>query len=86
MTGVKTFDLIREVFTYSRPKLANDGTDDPTETKEITLFLFETDEDDLQPPDPHNPEARWFTAQEVVDFLTHREDKKQFQNFLETLK
>ena len=41
-------------------------------------FLFLTDEEELKPVDPGNPEARWVEKDKVADLLTHYKDKEFF--------
>lgn len=75
-SGVKSLMLIKELGTYQRYKIAQDGGDDHSELKNITMYHFTTDEMALNPIDPNNPEARWVAPEQVADLLTHRADKE----------
>lgn len=76
-TGVSQLTYVRKLGTYSRPKL-----DAPDETKTITLFLFDTEQIELAPIDPHNPEALWVPKAEVSAMLTHPLDKSFFDSII----
>jgi bis(5'-nucleosidyl)-tetraphosphatase len=77
-TGVTDLRLIRDLGDYRRFRMGADGGEDPSELKTIRLFLFETDETDLRPADPDNPEARWVTPEEAASLLTHEKDREFF--------
>ena len=59
--------------------------DDPSELKQISMFLFTTAQEVLKPVDPHNPEARWVPISEVGDLLTHPKDKAFFAGVATTI-
>ncbi|RME90417.1 MAG: NUDIX domain-containing protein [Candidatus Hydrogenedentota bacterium] len=73
-TGIQKVQLIQPLGEYERYRIALGGGDDKSELKKIQFFLFETDQDKLQPEDPHNPEARWVDPEEVASYLTHPKD------------
>lgn len=79
-SGVRELQLVRELGTYSRYKIGANGGEDGSERKTITMFLFRTNQKDLQPTDPDNPEARWVPKSEVAALLTHPKDKEFFTN------
>ena len=79
-SGVSRLTLIRELGTYERAKI-----DAPATIKRLTLFLFTTDEMDLAPKDPHNPEARWVKKHDVAALLTHEKDREFYRNALQGL-
>ncbi len=81
-TGLRSFELIRELGSYERYKLGADGHEDASELKTIYMFLFETGETDLAPVDEDNPEARWVEKEEVASMLTHEKDREFFRSFL----
>ena len=75
-TGLEQIEFVKRLGKYERYKLNNDGTDDKSEVKIIELFLFSTDsQDELQPIDAHNPEARWVSIEEAMQLLTHEKDR-----------
>lgn len=84
--GLQQLELIQELGSYQRYKIALGGGDDTSELKKITVFLFTTQETTLEPIDPMNPEARWVAANEVSQWLTHRNDQKFFTDALPGLK
>ncbi len=77
-SGVADLVLIKELGTYQRYRIGKDGTDDHSEMKIITIFLFTTTATTLKPVDPENPEARWVPKDEVAGLLTHPKDKEFF--------
>jgi ADP-ribose pyrophosphatase YjhB (NUDIX family) len=84
-TGVTQLALVRELGTYARPKIGLDGTDDLTERKTITMFLFRTAQNKLQPTDPRHPQARWVDPADVASLLTHPKDKEFFSSIISLL-
>ncbi|RMF88996.1 MAG: NUDIX domain-containing protein [Methanobacteriota archaeon] len=81
-SGLRDLHPLGELGTYERYRIGPDGGDDTSELKEITIFLFRTDEDELSPVDPDNPEARWVEKERVAGLLTHRKDREFFQSIL----
>jgi bis(5'-nucleosidyl)-tetraphosphatase len=84
-SGVTGLELIKELGAYKRHKMRLDGSDDKTEMKIITMFLFKTKQEKLCPSDPRNPEARWVDKEKVASILTHRKDKEFFKSILKSL-
>ena len=78
-SGIRELELIRELGTYERHRIGADGSDDPSELKVITMFLFRTGETSLRPVDPDNPEAKWVERSKVAALLTHEKDKEFFR-------
>lgn len=74
--GIQNITLIKKLGTYQRPH-----GDDPSKIKEITLFLFETEEKDLDPQDIGIQKAMWIEAKKVSETLTYPEDRSFFEKF-----
>lgn len=74
-TGLTRLSIVREYPAYERL-----GGRDMSELKSISMFLFTTEESDLSPKDPANPEARWVKASEVAGILTHPKDREFFES------
>ena len=49
------------------------------------MFLFTTQELDLNPVDSNNQEARWLNKEHVAPLLTHEKDKEFFLNIIDQL-
>jgi len=87
-SGVKKLKFVKLLGSYERSRMgANSGEvqsqrDGGAKTKKLTIFLFETDHEDLQPIDPDNPEARWVDRQDVAELLTHPGDREFFLQVL----
>lgn len=84
-SGVDALEFIKELGTYERYRMNWDGSNDPDELKEITIFLFHTDQTDLHPRDADNPSAQWVAKERVADVLTHPKDKEFFVRILPAL-
>lgn len=84
-SGVKDLELIKELGTYQRYRIGKDGSDDHSELKHITMFLFRAHTDILKPVDPENPEARWVPKDRVAALLTHQKDKEFFLSVIDTI-
>ena len=79
-SGIKNVEFIKELGSYARYKIGIDGKDDTREWKLIHMFLFKSPQQELKPRDPHNPEARWVSKEEVEKLLTHPKDKEFFKS------
>lgn len=77
-SGIKNLTLIKDLGSYERYRIGLDGGDDKSELKTIYIFLFKTNEKNLKPIDPGNPEARWVEKNKVAELLTHKKDKEFF--------
>ena len=77
-SGVSQLDYVTDLGSYQRYRLSPTGGEDPSESKIIHMFLFNTTEDKLCPLDPANPEARWVEKTMVAQLLTHPEDREFF--------
>jgi ADP-ribose pyrophosphatase YjhB (NUDIX family) len=77
-SGVTQLEFIRDLGKYQRYKIGKDGSEDKSELKTIYMFLFKTLENNLQPIDKDNPEAKWVPKHQVADLLTHPKDKEFF--------
>lgn len=74
-TGITKLKFIKKLGTYRRSTIGKDGGEDLLNHKTITMFLYTTSEQKLQPIDPDNPEARWVDPDKVSELLTHAKDK-----------
>ena len=84
-SGIKNLILIKELGTYERYLIAKDsrdGTEDKSELKIITLYLFTTDQVELCPQDADNTEACWVAKEEVVKMFFHNKDKEFFDSIM----
>jgi 8-oxo-dGTP pyrophosphatase MutT (NUDIX family) len=87
-SGASGLKYIQKLGRYERFKLGpNSGeSDDMSEKKVITMFLFHAHHQLLKPEDPHNPEARWVPLEEVEALLSHPKDKEFFASILPNIK
>lgn len=84
-SGITDLTFIKELGTYDRFKIGKDGGEDTSELKTLHMFLYTTNENNLKPTDPDNPEARWVDAEHVAQLLTHPKDKEFFLKILPIL-
>ena len=77
-SGITNLEFVRELGSYKRYRIGQDGGEDHSELKTIFMFLFKTNENSLKPIDPENPEARWVEGGKVVELLTHPRDREFF--------
>jgi 8-oxo-dGTP pyrophosphatase MutT (NUDIX family) len=73
----------KKLLSYERDRIQRNPTDTP-EMREITLYLFTTDQEHLEPRDPINPEARWVKIPDVSAYLTHPVDKERIAHIVAT--
>ncbi|NOQ55705.1 MAG: NUDIX domain-containing protein [Nanohaloarchaea archaeon] len=85
-TGITQLKLIKYLGSYKRYRMGKDPTENDTkELKTIHIFLFETDQTELKPTDPHNPEAKWIQKRDVSKLLTHPKDKEFYLKALKDI-
>ena len=84
-SGVSQLEYVQALGSYKRYKIGKDNKDDKSELKTIFLYLFRTEQVELKPKDPENPEARWIDKSEVANLLTHQKDKVFFSSILNKL-
>ncbi len=84
-SGLSNLQLVEELGSYRRGKLGASGEDDASELKTIFMFLFTTNETELRPIDPDNPEALWIDKDQAAALLTHPKDKEFFNRHLKNL-
>lgn len=86
-TGLTEIEYITDLGKYRRARIPLDeGYHDPSEVKEITMFLYKTPQTKLQPEDPDNPEARWVDISQVSALLTHQKDKEFFTSVIPAIR
>jgi ADP-ribose pyrophosphatase YjhB (NUDIX family) len=85
-SGISKLNYIRDLGKYERYMIGKNGGEDTTEWKLIIIFLYTTDQRELRPEDPDNPEARWVAPDEVADLLTHSKDKAFYESKLGEVK
>ena len=81
-TGLRDLTLIKPLGSYQRYRGTQDGGDDMAELKTIHMFHFASEDTALAPQDPHNPEARWVSAEEAIAMLTHPKDRAYFESIV----
>lgn len=82
-SGITQLTFVAELGQYQRYKIGKGGQgDDTSNLKTITMFLYKTGQTELAPTDPHNPEAKWVSPQEVAALLTHSKDRAFFESIL----
>ena len=84
-TGLTQIKYIQKIGQYTRYKIGKENSEDRSEEKTIILFLFKTNEVDLNPLDPDNPSAKWLTYKEAINKLSNKKDQdflKKHENFI----
>jgi ADP-ribose pyrophosphatase YjhB (NUDIX family) len=85
-SGVTQLTYLQDLGTYQRHRIGIDGGEDKSELKTIDIFLYRTNEMNLEPIDPENPEAKWLVPEDVGQILTHPKDKAFFAQVLPAIK
>lgn len=84
-TGIRDLELVKELGSYQRYKIGKYGDEDKSEIKTIHMFLFRTNDEELNPKDPENPIALWIEKEKVPSLLTHKKDKEFFMKIMNEL-
>ena len=85
-TGVKDLKLIKALKEYERHPMKGPHNEmNFNHLKTISLFVFTTEQEELNPIDPDNPEARWVHIEEVTQLLSHEKDREFFEEIKDSL-
>lgn len=85
-SGISQLEFYGDLGCYQRHPMDKDPKKEiKSEIKNIQMFLFKTNQMELKPRDPHNPEARWVEKENVADLLTHPKDKDFFKGIINKL-
>ncbi len=84
--GIIDFDVITKLGNYKRYMIGKDGGEDRSTLKTITFYLCSTQQNELKPEDPENPEARWIEPDKVEELLTHPKDQEFYKQALPKIK
>ena len=76
-TGARDLRYIEELGTLQHMKPGFNEAISKTNVKFIKIFLFKCNQEDLNPIDPQNPEARWFNINKVLDVLKYKEARTE---------
>ena len=79
-SGIADLHFLRALGAYGRFKLGKNTGEDKHEWKVLLFFLFKAKQDELNPKDPHHPQARWVHPDEVEALLTHPKDKAFYKS------
>jgi ADP-ribose pyrophosphatase YjhB (NUDIX family) len=80
-SGIQDVKILEKLGEYERTTISLDGKGEQLDNiKHITIFLGITNQTELSPIDPNNPEAKWIALQDVADLLTHPKDKEFFSS------
>jgi ADP-ribose pyrophosphatase YjhB (NUDIX family) len=85
-SGVDDLRFLRVLGAYGRFKLGKNTGEDKQEWKVLLFFLFKTKQNELNPRDPHHPQARWVHPDEVEALLTHPKDKAFYKSIRDQIK
>ena len=85
-SGIDDLHFLRALGAYGRFKLGKNTGEDKQEWKVLLFFLFKTRQNELNPKDPHHPQARWVHPDEVEALLTHPKDKAFYKSIRDQIK
>jgi ADP-ribose pyrophosphatase YjhB (NUDIX family) len=85
-SGVSDLHFMGILGSYGRYKIGLNTGEDKQEWKLLLFFLFKTEQNELNPKDPHNPQARWVLPDEVEALLTHPKDKAFYKSIRSQIK
>lgn len=81
-TGLTDLTQIETLGSYTRYTIDEQGREDKSRLKRITVLLFTTKETDLRPADARIREARWMKPSEAVEVLTVPKDQEFLKSVL----
>lgn len=75
-TGIKELEFIKELKTYERPSLNDDGTENMGKIKTIKLIHFKTKIKHFNPTDEDIKQVSYFSYNNAIDTLSSETDKE----------
>ncbi len=78
-TGLTKLTLGKKLGYYQRFAGKAGGGEGTKELKTIHMFQFTTTEEDLEPQDPGNAEAKWVAISDIEKVLSYSADKEFFR-------
>lgn len=87
-SGVARGDLIfvKELGSYQRHRIDRAGKEDPTELKNITLFLFKCKRDEAAAKTREGAKVSWVNVEDIFQSALHPIDKEFLKKVLQQLK
>lgn len=80
-TGIQDVHIIEKLGEYMRGRIGAGGEgENLQQMKHITIFLCITNQEELSPIDPENPQAEWLGIMDVADRLTHPKDRDFYKS------
>lgn len=80
-TNIENLQLIKKLGQYERYNMKPGGSDDITEFKTITMFLFKTNSTSKAKGEIGS--TKWVEKEKVADLLTHPKDKEFYLSIKE---
>lgn len=85
-TGLTDLELLDDLGEYERYKIAPDDSDDPSELKEIKMYLFAAEPHAQLTPTMEIEEAMWVPYTKVAESLENEKDKVWFSTVFERVR
>ncbi len=78
----ENLEFVKELGTFERPSLGGKRFQKEPEIKVTTMFLFKTNELELRPIDPNNPEAIWVEIAKAAGKISNKKDAEFFESII----
>lgn len=85
-TGIDQLEYIDDLGTYERYHIAQDGSDDMSELKEMHMYLFAAPPHSELAPTMEIAEARWIPLQDVTKEIGNAKDRAWFVSVFERVR
>lgn len=76
-TGIKNFEIVKELPNYQRPSGSN-----PKELKTIYMYLCKTEKKELCSVESDIFDAKWVAKEKALDKITLSKDKEYFKKII----
>ena len=84
-TGIRQLTEVETLGSYTKYTIDEQGREDKTQLKRITVMLFTTTETDLFPADARIREARWVKPADALNLLSAPNDQEFLASILHRL-
>lgn len=84
--GISDLHLVKELGAYERYRFDKNGNENYSELKHITIFLFATEQEEIEIHDTNITTAEWVDADKVAERFIYYKDRDFYNKCVEEIR
>lgn len=84
-TGIEALELVKKLGEYKRHQFNDNGEEDLSILKNVHIFYFKTDQNELNPSEGDIADAKFVQKEKVIKYLSHPKDREFFLSIIDEL-